>query len=386
MSQDRRQVWWFAMCVMVASSIGCGPDPLVFENNSSGTMMPGPQPQDFGTYQPIDYGQPAVDMGGMVGPNNGGGTINDFCVVDSTECTDGEKFRTCIPNNAGGTQWSQPSFCPFAKCVEETGLCCDAPCPGLGEKRCGGGGVQTCEEQNGCLVWSEPEQCLEGATCTGAGVCEAGCQSTCSPGEQQCVTEGGAAYQRCEDIGGGCYQLGAQTFNCGGGAVCNNGECMTTCSNACSMMGEKQCVGTTERECVRGASGCLEWAPTGNPMACGPTCTDRCSSAGQTRCDASNNEQTCQLQNDGCLDWQSTGSVCATGADCYSSTRITNVPHGTCVQNAPGNTYYTCPSDGNSGCLWAFCNDGTWEYQCPQGNMGRCVGASPSYPHMDCSL
>lgn len=383
MWQGPRQVWWFALSLSLCGGMACGPDPLVFEENAqgNGTTTPDPNtPRDFGSTQPIDYGFSPADMGQ---PNNG--QPSDGCTIDATECSGEEQFRRCIPNNAGGTQWSQPSYCPYAKCVEETGLCCDVPCPNLGDKKCGSGGVQTCEEQNGCLAWSEPEACLEGATCTGAGSCAAGCQSTCTPGEQQCVMEGGAAYQKCEDIGGGCFQFAAQTFNCGGGATCNNGECLSTCSNSCTMLGDKQCVGVTEQECVRGADGCLNWAGTGNPMACGPMCTDRCTSPGTTRCDANNDEQVCQRQNDGCLDWDPKGTRCVVRAQCYSSTLMgTYVDHGSCVQNDTNNSYHTCVGDGSSGCLWAYCNDGSWDYQCNRGSLGMCAGVTPSYGHNTC--
>ena len=366
----------------------CGPDPLVFDASDQGNettnnnRLPDP---DMGreTFDPFaDLGGGEPDLGGG-GPNNG--VPNDDCTLESVECTTDEQFRTCISNGAGGTQWSQPSYCPYAICVEELGKCCDVPCPSPGAKQCGNGGVQTCEMVEGCLVWSEPEACPEGGFCTGAGTCQSQCQSQCSPGEQRCVMEGGSAYQKCEDVGGECYQFAATTFNCGTGSTCSGGSCTQNCNNVCSMVGDKRCQGSTEQECVTTSSGCLDWVNTGNPTACGPSCTDRCTTENATRCDANNNDQTCRRQATGCLDWQNDGTSCAPLDPCYSSSLGgIYVDHGTCVQNAQDNTYHTC-GNGDFGCLWAFCNNGSWDYQCPQGNQGPCATATAKYPHGTCN-
>ena len=122
----------------------------------------------------------------------------------------------------------------------------------------------------------------------------------------------------------------AHTRQCGSGQVCRDGQCVTACQDDCPREGQTQCAGSSEQTCQRGGDGCLDWVNTG----------------------------TCQPQ----------------GADCFSnSLGGVNVPTGTCVQNATNNTYWTC-GDGSTGCLWAYCNDGEWEYQCPRGAAGRCAG------------
>lgn len=391
MWQHKKQAGYL-FTIMTIALVGCGPEPLVFEpeDNTANNSTSNPNTSTTMDMGFIGGEGNMPDLGGnntttpdLGTPNTGTGTPNDNCEVDATECVDEQRFRTCTPNGEGGSVWSQPSYCPFSICVDELGLCCDEPCPGEGEKQCGNGGVQTCEMQNGCLVWSEPEPCLEGGFCTGQGVCQAQCQSQCAQGDQRCVTEGGQTYQKCEDIGGGCFQFAASTFNCGAGSTCNNGDCVRECNNTCSMLGDKRCQGSVEQECVTQADGCLDWVNTGNATACGPTCTDRCTTEDATRCDANNNEQTCSRQATGCLDWVNTGT-CVVLDPCYSSSLGgIYVDHGTCVQNADTNTYHTC-DNGDFGCLWAFCNNGSWEYQCPQGNQGPCATATTKYPNNTC--
>ena len=360
---------------LFAASIAshCGPDPLVFERDMSSSSE-----LDLGVFVE-DFDTPRGDLNR---PDEG--RPEQACSLDETECVDAERFRTCVANPSGETRWSQPSYCPFASCSASTGRCCGAPCSGLGATQCGGGGVQVCEDQSGCLSWSAPGACPEGGFCGEAGRCEAQCQSECALGERRCAgPQNAGAYQRCEDIGGGCLKFSAATIECGGGALCSGGECQIACQNLCSTMGDRRCVGELEQECVIAQSGCLDWLATGSPDACGPSCTDRCPAANMTRCDGNGDEQRCQNQSDGCLDWSGTGTRCQALQGCYSSTLATTVAHGECVQNRDDNMFKVC-SDGSFGCLWARCNDGLWSYQCDRGEIGNCVNATTLYQHSSC--
>lgn len=384
-----KNVWSSGVsCVALALSLSaCGPDPLVFDECKDGEACDTNRTTGNNSTTP-----PNNTTSNNFNPNNTStfddmgtddlGAQGDGCELDITECVDGQRFRQCVPDGLGGTVWSAPSFCEYAICVDETGLCCEAPCPSLGAKKCGGGGVQTCVESNGCQVWSEPEACLEGSSCSGAGECKAGCQSSCTANEQKCVVEGGSEYQRCEDVGGGCLQFSASTFNCGNGGSCMGGECISMCTNACSTMGDKRCNGSNEQECVRGSDGCLDWANTGNNAACGPMCTDRCTQENATRCN-NNTEQKCVRQATGCLDWNNTGASCGNLAGCNSATLGRPVDHGECVQTSSTNmTGANCP---DRGCLWAYCNNGAWEYQCSRTNPGPCANNPNRYPHNTCN-
>jgi len=274
-------------------------------------------------------------------PNSG--VANDGCMVGALECVDDQRFRRCVDNGQGGTLWSNPSFCDYASCSMSTQRCCDVPCEQAGAKRCISGQVQECVENDGCLEWAEPEACLEGQICGGDGVCMDECTSSCQQGDKRCLMEGGPEIQSCVEVAPGCFQYSANTTQCGAGNTCENGACVqdTSCSDDCSNEGATSCSGTTERTCQRGADGCLDLVNTGT---CGAMPMGECFS-------------------------NSLGGV--------------NVPHGTCVQNATSNTFHTCP-DGSTGCLWAFCNDGNWEYQCNRGNLGSCAG-NTSNAHNTCN-
>lgn len=269
-------------------------------------------------------------------------TPSDGCSEGSLECVDDQRFRRCVGNGQGGTVWSNPSFCDYASCSMSTQRCCDVPCDEAGRKRCISGQVQECVENDGCLEWAEPEACLEGQICGGEGVCQNECESNCQQGDTRCLMQGGPEFQTCVEVAPGCFQFGSNTTQCGAGKACENGACVqdNSCSDECTNEGSTSCSGTTERTCQRGA--------------------------------------------DGCLDLVNTGSCGAPKAECFSnSLGGINVPHGTCVQNASTNTFHTCP-DGSTGCLWASCNDGNWEYQCNRGSQGVCAG-NTSNSHNTCN-
>jgi hypothetical protein len=126
------------------------------------------------------------------------------------------------------------------------------------------------------------------------------------------------------DLGGKtCSSIGYA-----GGQLGCNADCAfdatTCCSDACPTAGTAECVSNSVRECVAEASGCLGWQVTdcsasnevcndsNGPAAC--TCIDRCTTAGDTRCESGGIE-TCQ-ETGGCLDWVQTTDCTATGQVC----------------------------------------------------------------------
>lgn len=320
--------------------------PQTSQNNNDANKVNGTSvffnnqgnPNNQGNTTSANQGAPNQGTPNQGTPNSS--VPDDACALGALECVDGERYRECKDNGEGGSFWNTPAFCDYGACSQAADRCCDEPCPGVGQKRCVSGKVQECVQVDGCTTWGEPTSCLEDQLCSGAGECASPtqCTSTCSPAETRCLMEGGPEYQECEEVSAGCYQFSASSKQCGSGKACQGGDCISTCTDQCTSEGSTRCSGSIEQTCQRGASTCLDWANTGS---------------------------------------------CAPKETCYSnSLGGVDVPHGTCVQNADTNTFKTCP-DGSTGCLWAFCNDGEWQYQCNRGNAGLCSG-NLQHPHNTC--
>ena len=107
--------------------------------------------------------------------------------------------------------------------------------------------------------------CDEGLLCEG-GQCVVACEDACAePGARQCdASEGG--YQICDDHDDdGCLEWGAP-IPCEEAQVCSNGLCAETCTNECTALGARQCSGNAYRVCgEHDDDACLEW---GAPVPC----------------------------------------------------------------------------------------------------------------------
>ncbi len=122
------------------------------------------------------------------------------CAVGERECVNGTNYRECITNSYGCNVWSWNTVCVGGKVCVNDGQCtggCEHTCT-EGKKTCGSDtGVSVCEVGNeGCWVWSEPEECARGEVCDGGecvdgpadgdipvdGDTPADCSGSCQPG------------------------------------------------------------------------------------------------------------------------------------------------------------------------------------------------------------
>ena len=329
----------------VGFGVGCGPAPLAPVGgecgpdmgacgDAGGEPMPWINHRENNTTEPPEGennppNNPPQDNNTQ-GPNNTTPpeeVIDDGCTIGAVECVSVTHEKKCVDNGSGGALWSNMSYCKSGACSSVTDSCCpeEGACQNDGRTRCSNGQVVTCEMTDGCLQWSPPQACPEaGQVCGGNGQCVDTCESNCDgPGDDECDESGAAKI--CQQVEPECFQY--STESCGSGSSCQGGECVADCQSSCSNAGWKRCQSGTE--------------------------------------------QTCQDTN-GCLQWTDTGS-CPTGDGCQSSTLGGTVPSGTCLQNAPSNSYPGC--GGTLGCLWARCENGSWNYQCsPARSPGACQG------------
>src|SRR4051794_27156786 len=100
----------------------------------------------------------------------------------------------------------------------------------VGDKRCGTGGLQTCELVNGCATWGTEMACGANRTCTGTGAASA---CTCAAPPAACTMAGnfcssGTVRSTCEMVNG-CLVLSATTKTCGAHQTCTgvspSGDC-----------------------------------------------------------------------------------------------------------------------------------------------------------------
>lgn len=198
--------------------------------------------------------------------------------------------------------------------------------------------ASSCPEDCGCgnNVINPGEDCdgplLGGADCmsvtTRGGTLR--CNADCTFDVTECtlancgngVAEEGESCDGADLGGGTCSGLGyaGGDLECSPACVYDTSTC---CSDSCPSAGVAQCVNNTVRECAQSASGCLAWQVTdcsATSTVCDSSsgtaecvCIDRCSSAGDTRCEGANIETCADVG--GCLDWKPTTS-CGTGHVC----------------------------------------------------------------------
>ncbi len=192
------------------------------------------------------------------------------------------------------------------------------------EKQCG-------EWQNSCGGVMNCGTCSTGKTCSN-GKCIITCTDLCSSGEKGCVSS--TSYKEC-----GNYDLNSclewsSPKSCSSGEICSNGNCIAKCTNLCNN-GEKECVGTNSyRVCGNyDSDDCLEWSGSLNCQSdqicnngeCVLSCSDLCS-ANQKKCVGTTSYQICgNYDSDSCLEWSSTNS-CPSGKTCSS---------GECIGSSP---------------------------------------------------
>lgn len=223
---------------------------------------------------------------------------------------------------------------------------------------------------------------VTGITCSGGGgACQTGQPGVCADGTQQCQNGMLACVQsvmptaeKCDGFDNDCNALVDDGDLCAQGEVCDNGNCVPTCSN-----GEFQCPSGTVCDVPKGL--CVTPAcsgvscPDGSKCVmgdCVQPCTGAVCPSGQTciagscvdpctviQCDDS---QVCSAG--ACID-KCACAGCAAGNDCQ--------PSGLCSPTACAGV--TCPP-GATCQLDGTCKDGCDGVTCPAGQVcteGQCV-------------
>ena len=252
-------------------------------------------------------------------------------------------------------------------------LACNHQCDYLGEKKCGGGGVQTClADGSGCRYWSSATSCNDGVSCTVDGCSGGVCShqqhnSLCDDGNvcsEDVCTASGCTYAV---KGGSCNDKDLCTLNdfCVGG-VCKGTPITCTDGNPCTLD-------------VCSGGGC-SYPPGSGPCDDGNSCTinDSCSggscSGTPKPCGDGNPCTADSCSQGGCLNTPVSGS-CSDGNPCTGPDSCSG---GTC-QGTPK----SC-SDGNP-CTLDSCQSGICKHApkvCADGNActtDSCVGGSCTF-------
>jgi len=236
---------------------------------------------------------------------------------------------------------------------------CSDECSISGQRQCSGNGYRECYRGgDGCLYWSGVTSCGSNETCNnGSCVFHPTCSNECSVyGQRRCSGNG---YQECRQDSYGCLKWDG-VISCASDETCSNGSCIfhKTCSDECSVDGQRRCSGNGYQECHRGYDGCFKWdgvipcAPgqTCSNGSCLTTCQDECGS-GQRRCNG-NGFQVCgNFDTDSCTEWGD-GQMCAWGQTCsngYCQTTCQNE----CTsgqRRCSGNGYQVCGNYDSDNC------------------------------------
>ena len=220
------------------------------------------------------------------------------------------------------------------------------------------------------------------------------CSNDCSTnGMRQCY---GGGYRECNRGSDGCLHWSGVT-NCGSGQVCNNGSCLSSCSNECSVSGQRRCSGNGFQQCGNyDSDDCLEWGTvtncnsdeTCNNGSCvnHPTCTNECNLIDQRVCDGNGYKQCGNYDSDSCLEW---GAVtnCGASETCNNGSCIF---HPTCTNQCVAGEHQCSGSSGRTcGTFGAACTSwGTYQEcdsQCFRCGDNRCdCGETQSSCPQDC--
>lgn len=138
--------------------------------------------------------------------------VHECAQVGQTRC-DGEVIQTCETGAEGCREWVDTTDCAdqdkFCDDTSEPAVCSDScvnHCDGEGQTRCAGDMIQTCEEgENGCLDWVDTTDCSQnGQTCDDSGY-EAVCLTACTTNDD-CDLEDYCRRPSCNAVQGVCVQ------------------------------------------------------------------------------------------------------------------------------------------------------------------------------------
>ncbi|MFZ3100470.1 MAG: hypothetical protein WA103_04570, partial [Minisyncoccales bacterium] len=159
---------------------------------------------------------------------------------------------------------------------------CTSECSSVGQRRCSGNGYQTCYKAgNGCLYWGSVTWCGTSQTCVN-GSCIASCTDECSINGQRVCS--GNGWKQCGNYDSdSCLEWGNIT-QCGWNQTCVNGSCVDTCQNQCALNAH-ECSGSSGRTCVQSGQ-CTAWGTW-------QTCDSQCHSCGDGRCECGETKASC---------------------------------------------------------------------------------------------
>jgi len=161
---------------------------------------------------------------------------------------------------------------------------CTNECSVNGQRVCVGNGWKQCGnyDSDSCLEWSSITYCGSGQTCNN-GQCINTCTDECSiNGQRVCVGNG---WKQCGQYDSdSCLEWG-QITQCGWNQTCNNGTCVDTCQNECTL-NQHQCSGNSGRICLQNSQGCTYWGSY-------QSCDSLCYHCGDGRCECGETKSSC---------------------------------------------------------------------------------------------
>lgn len=174
------------------------------------------------------------------------------------------------------------------------------------------------------------------------------------------------------------------TLTAGSGS--GSGTCPTTCTQGETVCGNS---GEGTVTCEAGSDGCYDWGnpktcPSNAPFcsngACAASCSDECTSVGETDCDNAA-VRTCQTSsNDSCLHWSVPVACDSPPLDtCLDTMTLRTYSNGTCSSGAClyAPVDETCDAPANA---TADCSAGECGYTCDAGyspdGSGNCVATA----------
>ena len=256
--------------------------------------------------------------------DSGRSVCTDECGAGSAECSE-NGVRSCGDFNGDGcTEWSAVTECSAGQSCE-SGVCGGGACTDactLNTTECSGDGVRTCgdSDSDGCTEWSAVTSCTDTQTCT-QGACIEGCIDECIDGSSTCRDNG---FVTCGNTDADACLEWSEVTPCDMGLLCSFGECTDTCANECGTNGQRQCSGNGVQTCGDfDTDDCLEWGDvtacetdeTCSQGTCRTGCFNECSE-NTAQCAAGGGVQTCgNFDTDDCFEW-STEVACADTETC----------------------------------------------------------------------
>ena len=326
-------------------------------------------------------------------------TCSDQCTDGATQCSGIGAVQVCETQPSGCLDWSAADdcdggeVCDDGQCVDDGQGCSDVCTEG--ERSCDGDGafLICLEQSSGCTDWSSAIDCPSDMVCDGGQCVDDDCSDACTDGEVECV---GDDFQVCQQQSNGCTDWSAPV-SCPAEMVCDGGACVSDCSDACDA-GATQCATDgSVQVCQEQSNGCTDWSSAIDcPLStscedgsCVSDCTDGCSSQGAVQCADSGSIEACQVQSTGCLDWSAPiecpdgsscdGGQCLSGASCAPNTYRCN---GDDVEvcNAEGTAHLfvqSCAGECDGGVCVGECEPGS--RQCNGDTVEECNASGTDF-------